>query len=131
MKSNGTADQIIRAICNEYRNSDLRADDPDIRRRLNERFAVLEAALRAVRASFWSQDEPRFVDHLLNAEDRCWEETGIAPPGRSVSMHRECPPDDVRRDTWWRWIAAERTKALALVDAALADTAPEAPKHGG
>lgn len=47
-RSNGTADQIIRAVCNEYRNSDLRADNPEIRHRLNERFADLERKARAL-----------------------------------------------------------------------------------
>lgn len=33
---------IFSSVCNERRNSDLRANDPDIMRAINERFTVLE-----------------------------------------------------------------------------------------
>lgn len=38
----GTSSMIVSAVCNEHRNSDLRADNPDILRALNERFEALE-----------------------------------------------------------------------------------------
>jgi hypothetical protein len=82
--------------------------------------AMMRQALVAVRRSNWHISEPNFVDKMIAVENRCWDETGIAPPGRSVSMHQYCPSDDERSENWAKWLNAERIKALALVDAALA-----------
>lgn len=46
----GTASMIICAVSHEARNSDLRADYPPILRAFNERFELLEAALRQAEA---------------------------------------------------------------------------------
>ncbi len=40
---NGPADIIIRKLCNERRNSDIRADDRELRERLNAHIATLTA----------------------------------------------------------------------------------------
>ncbi len=42
-KRGGTASMIVSSVCREHRNSDLRADDPDIMRAFNEHFKELEA----------------------------------------------------------------------------------------
>lgn len=39
----GTASMIISSVCNEHKNSDLRANDPAIMRAFNERFEFLES----------------------------------------------------------------------------------------
>jgi hypothetical protein len=48
-KRGGTATMILRAVCNERKNSDLRADDADILRAFNEHFAELEEQHEEVR----------------------------------------------------------------------------------
>lgn len=42
-----TASMIVSSVCNEHKNSDLRADHPDILRAFNERFDVLDSRVEA------------------------------------------------------------------------------------
>lgn len=70
----GTASMIISSVCNKHRNSDLRADNPDILRALNERFEVLEAqrdelleALKAARGFCKEFISARYEVDLIDA----------------------------------------------------------------
>lgn len=49
-ENRGTADRIISEVCNEWRNSDLRADNREIRNRLNAQFSLLEGEIEILKA---------------------------------------------------------------------------------
>ena len=64
-KSRGPASDIIRDLCSEYRNSDIRADNPELQLRLNTEIERLQAALEEVRSIC---SIPRFT-----TAKRCWD----------------------------------------------------------
>jgi hypothetical protein len=56
------ARQIVAALCNERRNSDLRADDPELQCRIDAHFAELETELDVVRRRLERIDTPELVN---------------------------------------------------------------------
>jgi hypothetical protein len=94
-----------------------------------ERAAIEEAkaAFEKVCKYRWFYSDPDFVDRMVDAENECWNETRIPPPGRSVPMDLLAPPDEVRQDNWIAWISAKRAASLDRMTAAMAKLVPEDP----
>jgi hypothetical protein len=93
----GPASKIVSDVCREYRNSDLRADNPEIQRRLNEHIEKTEARLERIRLALEAADYAQTVEYaaLRTSEsivlrkhlESCREALG----GKCVSV-----PDTVR-----------------------------------
>jgi hypothetical protein len=81
---------------------------------------LLEEALNLLRkcqSLHWCSTHPEFLDRLLAAENRCWNETGIAPPGRSVSPFTgNSHTDEERRDNWNNWYLQKYTELNVEID---------------
>jgi hypothetical protein len=76
MKPKTWADAIVSRVCNEHRNSDLRADNPDVIKALNSAHdADMDAAI--VGAEVWFEVESSYQD----ADD--WYRDGVHHETRS------------------------------------------------
>jgi hypothetical protein len=89
--------------------------------------ATERAAIEEAKSAFeqlcryrWFHSDPDFADRMVDAENECWDETRIPPPGRSVPMDLLAPPDEVRQDNWIAWIKAKRLASLDRLTAAMA-----------
>lgn len=84
----GQADEIIRALCNEHRNSDIRADNRELHQRLNDAFAARDEQIAQLKRELEeAREEKEEAEYAMGH----WQIIAQDAEARVKELERKCP----------------------------------------